>query len=111
MPGPTPGLQDDGQSAGRRNDGPIFADRFQCSSRNRLRPKPKPPAGTGVASGGRAQRLAQRDKGLVEIFLALEPRLKFKGFTKINSLAHADAMPNLRFYLSGNYVRIVAFDF
>ena len=47
---------------------------------------------------------------MVKILLALESRLKLKGFTKIDSLAHADAMPKPRFHLSGNHISIVALD-
>jgi hypothetical protein len=46
---------------------------------------------------------------LVKILFGLESRSKLKGFTKIDSLAHADAMPKLRFYLSGNHISVVAF--
>ncbi len=57
-----------------------------------------------------AVQLSERDKRLVKIFLAFESHPKLKGFTKIDSLAHADAMPNLRFHLSSNHIGIVAFD-
>jgi len=57
-----------------------------------------------------AAQLSERDKCLVKIFLTLESRSKLKGFAEIDSLAHADAMPKLRFYLSGNHISIIALD-
>ena len=56
-----------------------------------------------------AVQLSERDKCLVKILFGLESLSKLKGFTKIDSLAHADAMPKLRFYLSGNHISVVAF--
>ena len=56
-----------------------------------------------------AVQLSERDKCLVKILLAFESHPELKGFTKIDSLAHADAMPKLRFYLSGNHISVVAF--
>ena len=53
--------------------------------------------------------LAERYECLVKILFGLESRSKLKGFTEIDSLAHADAMPKPRFYLSGNHISIVAF--
>jgi hypothetical protein len=53
--------------------------------------------------------LAERYECLVKILFGLESRSKLKGFTQIDSLAHPDAMPKLRFYLSGNHIRIIAF--
>ena len=57
----------------------------------------------------RAAKLAERNKCLVKILFGLESRSKLKGFAEIDSLTHADAMPKLRFYLSGNHVSIVTF--
>jgi hypothetical protein len=53
--------------------------------------------------------LAERYECLVKILFGLESRSKLKGFAEIDSSAHPDAMPKLRFYLSGNHIRIIAF--
>ena len=79
-------------------------DRPECTSREKSAEK------TALRNrDSEAVQLSERDKCLIEIFLAFESNPKFKGFTKIDSLAHADAMPKLRLYLSSNYISIVAF--
>jgi hypothetical protein len=54
--------------------------------------------------------LAERYECLVKILFGLESRSKLKSFTEIDSLAHSDAMPNPRFHLGGDHIRIVALE-
>ena len=46
---------------------------------------------------------------MVKILFGLESRSKLKSFAEIDALTHADAMPKLRFYLSGDHIGIKAF--
>jgi hypothetical protein len=79
-------------------------DRPECTSERKARERRRSETEPG------AVQLSERDKCLVKIFLAFESYPKLKGFPKIDSLAHADTMPNLRLHLSSNHISVVALD-
>ena len=77
---------------------------FHEPSRSRQRTSAEHSVRLALISG-----LAERYECLVKILFGLESRSKLKGFAEIDSLTHADAMPKLRFYLSGNHIGIITF--